>query len=66
MINWKKITKLYPEKIKQSGYRAWTSEEISKMICNNVILANGGDNTRNKLSIYSRFYAKKGFSQGTH
>lgn len=32
MINWKKLSKFYPEKIKRTGYRSWTSDEISKML----------------------------------
>jgi len=32
MINWKKLAKFYPEKIKRTGYRSWTTEEISKML----------------------------------
>jgi len=32
MINWKKLSKFYPEKIKRTGYHSWTREEISKML----------------------------------
>jgi len=32
MINWKKLSKFYPEKIKRTGFRSWTTAEISKML----------------------------------
>ncbi len=32
MINWKKLSKFYPEKIKRTGNRSWTTDEISKML----------------------------------
>jgi len=32
MINWKKLAKFYPEKIKRTGFRSWTTDEISKML----------------------------------
>ena len=31
-LKWKKIRKLYPAKVKKSGSKAWTTEEIQKMI----------------------------------
>lgn len=32
IINWKKIHKMYPEKVQSTGKKAWTTEDIRKML----------------------------------
>ncbi len=39
-LNWKKITRLYPERIKSSGLTAWTTEDIKKMLDSTTQLKN--------------------------
>jgi len=40
LVNWKKIYKMFPEKIKTFQYRAWTTEEIQKMLESTTFLRN--------------------------
>ncbi|MDE1726739.1 MAG: site-specific integrase [Thaumarchaeota archaeon] len=38
IINWKKIHKMYPEKVQSTGKQAWTTEDLQKMlgVCTNL------------------------------
>ncbi|MDF2423237.1 MAG: integrase [Nitrosopumilus sp.] len=56
-IRWKPIEALFPKSVKRSGYRAWTTEQISKMI-------ESTNDLRNKALIH--FQASTGGRIGVH
>jgi integrase len=56
-IKWKPLESLFPKSVKRSGYKAWTSEQISLMIDNTA-------NIRNKAIIH--FQASTGGRIGVH
>jgi len=39
-LNWRKISRLYPERVKESGNSAWQTEDVQKMLDSTVQLKN--------------------------